>query len=615
MGEAQETSQLHLDSVDYVSRLAGVRIRPRAPTRIGGRMGRPEKANERKMSPAVHVLFPIGESGGSQRLVSKARSFGTISATVGKRNCEKCGKEYFLPKCPTCGAHTKAVKRARNANHHGHMSSSAGSYGGSRNGGAGSHNGAGVAGIAIGNEKVEETTIKLDLHTLMMNARKHLGIIKLPKIKAVKGLTSSGKVPEPIEKGILRARNEVFVFKDGTARFDMTDMPLTHFRPREAGLTVEQARGLGYKKDMNGKELTSEEQLLELKVQDVIPSKSCLEYFLKVARFIDELLTGFYKLKPYYNAKNIEDLYGTLCIGLAPHTSGGVLCRIIGYCKGKVCYAHPFFHAAKRRNCDGDEDALMLLMDGLLNFSRSFLPSKRGGLMDAPLVLSSRLNPNEIDSEAHNIDVGSSYPLEFYEATERYAPPKELEKIMDTVKGRLGTEKQYENFGFTHDTWDINEGPKTSAYGTFKSMNEKMEAQLKLGKKILSVDENDVAAKVISTHLLPDIIGNLNAFSKQQVRCTSCNMKYRRVPLAGKCTRTKTTLMDDGTLAKRQCGGNLTLTVHEGSVKKYVDIALKIAGEYQLSPYLKQRIELLNEYIHSLFENDKVKKMTIEQFL
>jgi len=42
----------------------------------------------------------------------------------------------------------------------------------------------------------------------------------------------------------------------------------------------------------------------------------------------------------------------------------------------------------------------MLLMDGLLNFSKTFLPDQRGGRMDAPLVMSSRIDPSEIDDEA-----------------------------------------------------------------------------------------------------------------------------------------------------------------------------------------------------------------------
>ena len=74
----------------------------------------------------------------------------------------------------------------------------------------------------------------------------------------------------------------------------------------------------------------------------------------------------------------MEDLVGQLIIGLAPHTSGGVLGRIIGWSDTSGGYAHPLFHAAKRRNCDGDEDCIMLLMDGLLNFSRQLLPNRRG---------------------------------------------------------------------------------------------------------------------------------------------------------------------------------------------------------------------------------------------
>ncbi len=602
MSKAKVIPKYHPESVDYVAKLAGIPLRPRAPTRIGGRMGRPEKSSERKMSPAVHVLFPIGEKGGAQRLVEKAKSFGTVSVSSGKRICQGCGKEYFLAKCVHCGGHTRPVKR-----HKGQDGKDGDTFVEESNpdqGGWSTGEGA----------KVVEDDVKLDLSRHMILARKRLNIIKIPPIKGVKGLSSSGKIPEPMEKGILRARNEVYVFKDGTARFDMTDMPLTHFRPREIGLPVEKARQLGYITDIHGKELTNPDQLLELKAQDVIPSENCLEYFVKVAKFIDELLVSFYKVEPFYNVVTIQDLYGKLAIGLAPHTSGGVLCRLIGFCTGKICYAHPFFHAAKRRNCDGDEDALMLAMDGLLNFSRSFLPSKRGGLMDAPLVLSSRLNPNEIDGEAHNIDVLARYPLEFYEATLRYASPKELEKTMDLVKVRLSTEGQYEGFFFTHDTRDINEGPKTSAYGTFETMLEKMQAQLRLGKKIIAVDEDDVAAKVISTHLLPDIIGNLNAFSKQQVRCTKCNTKYRRVPLAGKCTKRVKLLTPDGDFRFGFCGNKLTMTVHEGSIKKYVNVSLEIAQTYHLSNYLKQRIELLNQYIKAIFENDKIRKTTLEQF-
>ena len=42
----------------------------------------------------------------------------------------------------------------------------------------------------------------------------------------------------------------------------------------------------------------------------------------------------------------------------------------------------------------------MLLLDGLINFSRSYLPETRGGTMDAPLVLTTRIDPAEVDMSA-----------------------------------------------------------------------------------------------------------------------------------------------------------------------------------------------------------------------
>ena len=67
-----------------------------------------------------------------------------------------------------------------------------------------------------------------------------------------------------------------------------------------------------------------------------------------------------------------------------------------------------------------------------------------------------------------------------------------------------------------------------SRYKTLKTMMDKMNAQLNLAAKIRAVDEADVAYKVIERHFLPDILGNLKAFSKQSVRCPTCNITRRR---------------------------------------------------------------------------------------
>jgi DNA polymerase II large subunit len=315
---------------------------------------------------------------------------------------------------------------------------------------------------------------------------------------------------------------------------------------------------------------------------------------------VDDLLAKFYKMNRFYRIKKLEDLTGHLVVGLAPHTSAGSLARIIGFTNAQVCYAHPFYHAAKRRNADGDEDGLMFLMDALLNFSHFYIPDKRGGKMDLPLILTTRIAPSEVDKEAHNVDTLSRYPIEFYEHTLKHGNPKELENMMNLVSSRLGSELQYEKFGFTHDTEDISDGPTLSAYKTLKTMMDKMNAQLKLAAKIRAVNEADVAYKVIERHFLPDILGNLRAFSKQSVRCPICNIIYRRIPLSGKCTK---------------CDGNLILTVHEKSVKKYLEISKKVAEKYNISSYSRQRIKLVEKSIDSLFISDKIKKMKITDFL
>jgi DNA polymerase II large subunit len=544
------------DIVDFVSKLADVVIRPRSPFRIGTRMGRPEKAAARKMRPPPHVLFPLGNYGGNQRLVRNAAEKGKIEIEAGTRICTKCGKKTYKLFCK-CGGHTETGKC-----------------------------------------RVE--TKEINLAEELKLAQKKIRERTLPEtIKGVIGTISKHKTPEPLEKGILRAKHDVYVFKDGTTRFDMTDAPLTHFKPREVGVSIDRLKELGYNKDYLDNDLVNENQICELKVQDVVISKSCAEYFTRVSKFVDDLLVKFYCMDRFYNIKKLEDLTGHLVAGLAPHTSAGSLARIIGFTDAQVCYAHPFYHASKRRNCDGDEDGLMLLLDALLNFSHSYIPEKRGGKMDLPLILTTRIDPSEVDKEAHNVDTLSRYPLSFYEATRRHEHSKELESMMGLVSSRIGTEDQYEHFGFTHDTYNISEGPKMSTYKTLKTMMDKMDSQLNLAALIRAVDEADVAYKVIERHFLPDILGNLRAFSKQSVRCPTCNKTYRRMPLQGVCTK---------------CSGKLTLTVHEKSVKKYLEISKEIAERYHIPNYANQRIRLVEKSIDSLFMSDKVKTTKLDDF-
>lgn len=552
----------------------GITVRAKAPTYVGARMGRPEKARERRMQPAVNVLFPVGQNGGRTRDVKKAAQKEKITVEVARRVCGKCGGVFIETLCSACRLETETTRACLSC-------------------GRGSDNEhcRYCGGLAAYYDARE-----VNLGQLLRGAIDVVGDTG-SDLKGVIGMTSERKIPEPLAKGILRSRNTVYVFKDGTVRFDATDVPLTHFIPAEIGVPVVKLRELGYDRAFDGAPLERDDQLVELKCQDVVLPEAGGNYLLRASNFMDELLVKLYGLEPFYNAESKEDLIGNLIIGLAPHTSAAILGRIIGFTKANACYAHPYFHAAKRRNCDGDEDALFLLLDGLINFSKAYLPSTRGGKMDAPLVLTTMLDPREVDDEVHNMDIGGRYPLEFYTATLRYAKPQEVK--IEAVANRIGEPGQYAGFNFTHATRDINAGPKMSAYKTLGSMMEKVKHQLSLARKINAVDERDVARRVIEGHFLPDLAGNLRAFSKQNIRCVSCNAKYRRMPLSGNC---------------RRCSGKLVLTVHKGSVEKYLQVTKGLIEQYRLDDYLSQRIRIIEMSISSVFENDGVKQVSLSDF-
>lgn len=547
------------DSMDLVNKF--IKIRPKATFYIGARMGRPEKSDARKMQPPVNVLFPLSNYGGRTRSVRKAAEKKFIQVEIVRRVCKNCKNVTIFLVCERCGSETeleeicpKCKRTECNCN--------------------------------IEKKGYERRLI--DIEKLLSQAIKRVGSFG-GEIKGVLGLTSKNKVPEILEKGILRSKYGLYVFKDGTCRFDMTNIPMTHFKPKEINVSVKKLRELGYDKDIFGRELVSDDQIIELKPHDIIVSENCLEYLFKVSKFIDELLTRVYGLEPFYNAKTKEDLIGHLVIGLAPHTSCGIIGRIIGYTKVQGCFAHPYWHAAKRRNADGDEDSVMLLLDAFLNFSKEYLPNSRGGKMDAPLVINTRINPMEVDDEVHKLDVCQRYPLEFYLKTYEYPKPSDIEDFIENVSKRLGKEDQFKNLMFTHDTSDINRGPIITSYKKLETMSEKVKKQLALAGKIRACDEKDVAKRLIESHFIRDAIGNLRSFSTQGFRCTSCNKIYRRIPLYGKCS----------------CGGNLVLTVSKGAVEKYLGLMIDINNKYIEDEYLKQRIELLIKNIAQTFGEDE----------
>ncbi len=568
------------DVLESVNLISEFKIKDKSGTFIGARMGRPEKAKLRKLTGSPHALFPVGNEGGRLRSVQAAFDVGTIKAEFSNFHCDKCEKETIYPKCENCGESCRKKSYCFGCG-------------------------------KLSNEKCKEhersaeyKERRIDIRHYFDVAKKLVGV-KLDELpvafKGIRGTSNEDHSCENLAKGILRAKYDLHVNKDGTIRYDMTEMPLTHFKPIEIGTGVQRLRELGYEKDINGKDLVDDGQILELFPHDIVlPScpisldEKAEDVFFNVAKFIDDELEKFYGLPRFYNAKKKEDILGALFACIAPHICTATVGRLIGFSKTQSMLASPFMHAAMRRDCDGDEAAVMLLMDSLLNFSRKFLPAHRGGTQDAPLVLNTKINAGEVDDQILDFEIGK-YPLELYEFSEQGKHSSEIK--IETIGDRLKKEENpFVNIGFTHNSENINDGVINSSYKTLPTMDEKVAGMMDLCKKIRSVDTTDAARLVIERHFIRDTRGNLRKFSMQKFRCVGCNSKFRRPPLVGKCT---------------SCGGKIIFTISEGSIIKYLQRALDLARTYKVSSYLLECLELTEKDIEGIFGKEKEKQMKL----
>ncbi|MBU0628348.1 MAG: DNA polymerase II large subunit [Nanoarchaeota archaeon] len=320
--------------LEIINIFSKIKLRDKSGYFIGARMGRPEKAKVRKLAGSPHVLFPVGEEGGKLRCFQSAIEAGKVTSDFSLYQCEHCKKETVFSVCETCNKPAKKTYFCK------------------------------TCGI-IGAEECQHGKAspykrkEINIKHLFEKLLEKLDDKTLPDlIKGVRGTSNKEHIPEHLLKGILRAKHEVYVNKDGTTRYDMTQLPITHFKPKEIQTSVERLKELGYEKDIYGKEITGINQILELKPQDVIlpscddsPEEGADKILFRTAKFIDELLAKLYHLEPFYNLKSEKDLAGSLVVALAPHTSAGIVARIIGFSKTQGFFAHPMIHAATRRDC------------------------------------------------------------------------------------------------------------------------------------------------------------------------------------------------------------------------------------------------------------------------
>jgi len=120
-------------------------------------------------------------------------------------------------------------------------------------------------------------------------------------------------------------------------------------------------------------------------------------------------------------------------------------------------------------------------------------------------------------------------------------------------------------------------------------MLDKFDMQVRNAELIDAVNTSEIVSNVISTHLVPDLMGNLRAYARQSFRCTACGKSYRRMPLIQTCT----------------CSHKLIATITRGSVEKYLKLAKRLVEKYDVGEYQKGRIHALSDEIELVFGKSK----------
>ena len=242
--------------LDIINKNNSLKIRNKAGEFIGARMGRPEKAKLRSIPGSPNSLFVVGKAGGRMKTMQSAYEVGSIKGNFPLYYCDQCKNETLFRNCEVCENKTRKRYFFRDIKEKGDE------------------------------EKVPYSEVKgipynyreINFKYYFDKAREKLKFLKTDLPDVIKGIesTSSGEnINERIEKGIIRAKHGLQVFRDGTVRMDGTELPLISFKPKEIGASVEKLKELGYTKDVYGNELSNEEQILEIKPHDVlIPSCS-----------------------------------------------------------------------------------------------------------------------------------------------------------------------------------------------------------------------------------------------------------------------------------------------------------------------------------------------------
>jgi DNA polymerase II large subunit len=110
-----------------------------------------------------------------------------------------------------------------------------------------------------------------------------------------------------------------------------------------------------------------------------------------------------------------------------------------------------------------------------------------------------------------------------------------------------------------------------------------------------------VVESIIKTHLIRDIMGNAKKYATQAFKCKGCGLTMRRPPLSWRCPN---------------CGSEIRGTLTRASVEKYLYIAQRLARDYDVDLYLRNRLDMIQRELDQLFQGPrKADQLELTDFL
>ncbi|MHA1512650.1 MAG: hypothetical protein ACTSRJ_01120 [Candidatus Hodarchaeales archaeon] len=535
--------------------LIGFPVRSLCSRRIGLKLVRIEKSEERFTNPPHHVIFPLGKHGGPQRDFLKVKKDSPIKISISERYCESCRISSFSSFCPECHQLTTQKFVCRKD----HILN--------------------TPYCADCDRKAYPKLPKfVNVGAMFNSAFKKAKTLDIQKVKGVISLDNQYGISEPMIKGILRAKHQIHVFKDGTSRYSFTNNPIRTFTPKEIHTSIEELEHFGYTHDILGEDLTHDEQLLEIFPYDVVINKKGLQFLFAQSKFLDDELVYLYDSAPYYRLRTFNNVAGLIIVGISPTSQIGVIGRVIGYTKNNVLYAHPIWHLLKSRQCNGVSDSITLLLDVLVNFSREFIPAFHGGTLDTPTVL------NLVDNWKDLMVYSKSNAVM-------------LNQVFYKNLGKISQESKLLSYNFSllnlppithHITENLSEIAIENKLREQKIVN-RINIALASLRTIRAVEEGVFVDNILVNDFLNKITTSIARFFQQPFRCKICKRTFRRVPLRKNCP---------------YCYKNtLELTLSKGWVLRYMQIISQLTKQYpELSESTKSWIRYIEMNKNLLFE-------------